>query len=293
MIDEINKIKKGENLLMISPNDIGDRENFIYTFDHVITCDNSNKKKFIECLNKKDISKIYLLGLDEFYRYILPRIKKDISVCWIFKNSFSDLSNGGTRYTLHSIFEYLDRNLIDSIGCFDDDTFAVLTNAGYDTEKINIILKSNKQDKNYINSIGILSNDFDPNNNFYNQLAALTFVDYDVCKFKYVMRATKNFINDFNLKCEKMNDVNDVIQGNAVNLYVNFTNTDDVLIKKSFNMGVPCIVGNSNFFNKNEYLKEHLVVKRDDDVNEIADKINFVLKNRDNILKEYRKMVVE
>ncbi len=293
MIDEINKIKKGENLLIISPNDIGDRENFIYTFDRVITCDNSNKKKFIECLNKKDISKIYLLGLDEFYRYILPRIKKDISVCWIFKNSFSDLSNGGTRYTLHSIFEYLDRNLIDSIGCFDDDTFAVLTNAGYDTEKINIILKSNKQDKDYINSIGILSNDFDPNNNFYNQLASLTFVDYDVCKFKYVMRATKNFINDFNLKCEKMNDVNDVIQGNVVNLYVNFTNTDDVLIRKSFNMGVPCIVGNSNFFNKNEYLKEHLVVKSDDDVNEIADKINFVLKNRDNILKEYRKMVVE
>ena len=40
----------------------------------------------------------------------------------------------------------------------------------------------------------------------------------------------------------------------------------------------------------NKYLKEHLVVKSDDDINEIAEKIEFVRNNREKVLNEYNIM---
>lgn len=289
-MDELKQAKSGGTILFVSSNDLNIKDNFVYTFDSVVFIDDKeNFSDVVSLINEKRFSKVYLLGHDEFYRYMLPRLRKNTDVCWIFKNSFSDLSNGGTRFILHSIFEYMDRDLVFSIGCFSKDDYEVFTNAGYKCEMIDVKVLDVKESP-FDNSIGILSNDFDPNNNFYNQLAALTFVSYDVCKCMYVMRATKNFIADFDLKCQKCDDIDEVMKGNFVNLYVNFTNTDEVLIKKSFGMGVPCIVGNTCIFDDNDYLKEHLVLKSDDDVNEIASKIEYVRDNRDKILDEYKKI---
>ena len=52
--------------------------------------------------------------------------------------------------------------------------------------------------------------------------------------------------------------------------------------------GIPCIVGNTDFFDKNEILKKYLVVKSDDDINEIKEKILLVKKNKSIIMKEYK-----
>ena len=106
----------------------------------------------------------------------------------------------------------------------------------------------------------------------------------------YVMKATKEFISFFNLKCKKEENIDNVIKDNFVNLYVNFTNTNNELIKKSFDLGIPCIVGNTNYFDNNKYLKENLVVKSDDDLREISEKIDFVRNNRDKIRQEYEKL---
>ena len=53
---------------------------------------------------------------------------------------------------------------------------------------------------------------------------------------------------------------------------------------------MPVIVGNTDFYDNNKYLKEHLVVKSDDDVNEISEKINFVKTNYKKIMEEYSKI---
>ena len=73
---------------------------------------------------------------------------------------------------------------------------------------------------------------------------------------------------------------------------INFTNTNHELIRKSYNCGVPVIIGNSSFYHNNKYLNEHLVVKSDDDINEIVDKIKFVQNNYKKILEEYNKNII-
>lgn len=291
MIEQLENYKNKQEIVLLPRFDLDLKDSLEYTLKNVIEIDKVDEdNRIIELINNSKIKKIYLVGNNDFYRFFLPRLKKEITVCWIFRDSFSNLSNPGTRYYLECIFEYIDRCLIETIGCINEDTLMVLENAGYNCELINLNVKSKKAKYKDSNSIGILSNDFDPNNNFYNQLAALTFVEYDVCKFKYVMKATKNFIDFFKLNCKKETNIDEIMKNNFINLYINFTNTNIELIKKSFNLGIPCLVGNTTYFDNNKYLKEHLVVKSDDDINEIADKINFVKNNREKIMNEYSKL---
>jgi len=291
MIEEIKKYKNKKHIVLLPKSDLEIYDSLNNTLGNIIKLNNtSNNKEIIKILNESKIEKIYLIGNDDFYRFLLPRINKKIKVCWIFKNSFSDLSNGGVRYVLNCIFEFVDRCLVNTIGCIDKDNMKVFENAGYKCEYIDLKIKTTKQKKEtYKNTIGILSNDYDPNNNFYNQLAAMTFIDYDYVKFKCVMGATWYFCDFFNIKNKKLDDFDEIIKNNIINLYINFTNTNIELIQKSFANSVPCIVGNTNYFDKNKYLKEHLVIKSDDDINEIVEKIEFVKNNREKILSEYNK----
>ena len=291
MKEELIKYKNCDVIVILPILDLEIFDSLNYTIGNIIKLDKiEDEKGIVDIINTSKIKKIYLVGNNDFYRYLLPRLKKEKEVCWIFKNSFSDLSNSGVRYILNCIFEFIDRKLIDSIGCINVDNLTVFENAGYKCEYINLDIKHDKKEYVKSNTIGILSNDFDPNNNFYNQLAALTYIDYDYCKFKYLMKATKEFIPFFNLKCVKEYNIDNVIKDNFVNLYVNFTNTNNELIKKSFDLGIPCIVGNTDYFDDNEYLKKHLVIKSDDDIREISKKIDFVRENREKIIDEYNKL---
>lgn len=293
MIEKLKELINKENITFLPICDYKFYDSIDYTLKNVvkINCEEENEE-IINIINNSKIKKIYLVGNSELYRYLLPRFKKQIEICWIFIDSFSNLSNPGVRYLMQTIFEYYDRSLVKTIGCVSKDTEKVFQNAGYNTEYIELkIAKKNiKPSKVKSNSIGILSDDFDPNNNFYNQLAALKFVDYDVCKFMSVMKATKEFIDFFDLNCQIKENIDEVMSDNFVNLYVNFTNTNKELIIKSFNKGIPCIVGNTDIFDSNKYLKEHLVIKSDDDINEIASKINFVRENYKKIIEEYNKL---
>ena len=51
--------------------------------------------------------------------------------------------------------------------------------------------------------------------------------------------------------------------------------------------GIPCLVGNTDLFDSSIYLKKMLVLESDDDVNEIAFKINEIRKNKEEIISKY------
>ena len=291
MLDKLIEYKNESSIVLVPKQDMKYYDSLNYTLKNAIIVDNVKEDtRIIDIINNSNIKKIYLVGNHDLFRFILPRIKKDINVCWIFNDAFSSLSNAGVRYNLNTIFEYYDRTLVDIIGCFNKDNVLVFENAGYKCEYIDLKLEQKDIKLIESNSIGIISDDFDPNNNFYNQLAALTFVDYDVCKFMSVMKATNHFYKYFNIKSKVLKNIDDVMKDNFVNLYINFTNTNKELILKSYNYGVPVIVGNTDFYDNNKYLKEYLVVKSDDDVNEIAEKINFVKNNYKKIMEEYSKI---
>lgn len=75
---------------------------------------------------------------------------------------------------------------------------------------------------------------------------------------------------------------------NNVNLYVTFTECSPMIPLESFELGVPCIIGNNTDFFKNSKLNDIVVVKEEDNIDEIYDKINYCLNNKEEIISLYK-----
>ena len=289
---DLNRIKK-DGILTLLPNyNENQFDNFNYMSGNVIITQNDVDKNvinnFIDIANKK-LSQLILVNSVDFYREILPHISPKVKVKWIFTNSLANLTNGLVMNILRTIVEFYDRGLVSKIGCFDYSMYLILKNANYNVEYIMPDIKVSRKKQSRFNDIAIISNDYDPNHSYYNMLSALCLVDYKRVKINANMPATKKFIEDFDIKAEQVSDVNKLEANNEINLYVNFTNSETYKILKSMDNGIICIMGNTDIFDSNKYLKEQLVLQSDDDVNEIAEKINEVRKNKNKIFSEYEK----
>lgn len=291
-ISDIDKIKEKSHIVLLQKKDSDIKESIEYSFDNVIFFDSElteeDAKKIIDVINKKNIQLI-LVDYDDFYRLVIPYIHKDKKIKWIIKNGFAAMTNGWVRAIFTNLMEFCDRNMISCIGCLNNGAYEVLKNAGYNAKKILLDIKEEKIVSKNNNSIGVIGDDANPNQNIYNELTAVTMVEYDYIKILKTMPATNHFIEFFNIKEQEANTLEEVIKDNFVNLYCNFTTTNTELILKSMDLGVPCILGNTDIFDDYELLKKYLVLKSDDDVNEIANKIMEVKKNYKKIIEEYKK----
>lgn len=289
--DKINKLKENECIVLLPKPDYDIKKSVEYSFKNVISSDeltDDDVKNIIEVINNKNVQLI-LLDYDEVYRKIIPYIRKNRKIKWVIKNGLAAMTDGAVRATFSNLMEFCDRNLISCIGCIDNGAYEVLKNAGFNTKRIILDIKEEKNKAKKSNSIGIIGNDYNPNHNTYNQLTAVTMVDYDYVKILKNMPATEDFIKFFDIKEQEVKTYEELLKDNFINLYCNFTCTIDEVILTSMDNGVPCLLGNTDIFDNYKVLKQYLVLDSDDDVNEMAQKIEKVKKNSDKIMDEYKK----
>lgn len=290
-IDEINKKVKDKYIVLLPKVDYDIRESVEYSFNNVIYLDfvptEEDAQTIIDYINNKG-EQLILFDYDEFYRLILPYIRKQKKVKWILKDGMAGITNGGTRATFTNLMEFCDRSIVNEIGCLDYGTYLVLKNSGYKVSYLFLDIKRKNSIIKNSNSIGIIGNDYNPNHNIYNQLSALKLVDYSEVKMLRTMPATEHFISFFNINEKKCETQEEVISNNFVNLYCNFTFTNKELIIKSMDSGVPCLLGNTDFFDDFPTLKKYLILQSDDDINEIAEKTTLIKNNKNVIIKEYK-----
>lgn len=289
---DINKIKNKDYVVLLPKCDIDIKESVEYSFENVFYLDYQLTKEhantLIDFIN--NFSKtLVVFDYDNFYRQILPYIRKNKNIKWIYKSNLAQMTNPIVRETMTNLMEFYDRNIVSEIGCLDYSTYEVLKNAGYKTKYITLDIKRKNANTKKSNSIGLIGDDANPNQNIYNELSALKLIDYSYVKLIKSMSATIHFIDFFEIKEKSVNTMEEVIKDNFVNLYCNFTGNNYELILKSMDVGVPCILGNTDIFNKYSKLKKFLVLESDDDINEIASKINLVKENRELIINEYDK----
>jgi hypothetical protein len=291
-IEEISKLKEKDHIVLLPKPDYDIKESVEFSFKNVVYIDYEMSDKeadiIIRNVNKKNIQLI-IFDYDEFYRLILPYIHKNRKIKWIIKNGLASMTDGAVRATFTNLMEFCDRDLISAVGCLDYGAYKVLENAGYNAKHIILDVKEKQSKQKKTNSIGLIGNDYNPNHNIYNELTAVTMVDYNYIKVLKNMPATKHFIEFFNIKEKEVDSFDKVIKDNFVNLYCNFTLTNSEIVIKSMDLGVPCLLGNTDFFVDYKMLNENLVLVSDDDVNEIANKIEKIKENTEIILNEYKK----
>ena len=95
-------------------------------------------------------------------------------------------------------------------------------------------------------------------------------------------------INDRNIGYLKRQDLLNRMAQNDLNLYVTFTECSPVVPLESLELGVPCITGNNHHYFRNSKLYDYLVVKSEDNIDEIYSKARIAIENKDEIIKLYK-----
>jgi len=296
MLEEIKRVVSSNKKLLLLPKSEKEYYDcFKYMYgDCVIIIDDlfSDYNSLVGLLNEK-VDELYMVNFHYLFRKILPNLNKSIIKNELFLCNVANFTNQYVLPIFNDITEFYERKLIDKIYALDESVYEMLKKNDYNIEKLELKLPFNGnislQNKEKL-SIGILSNDYDPVGNFYNMLTSTAMVrELSFVKFIPYMNASREFFNHFEINHKFVENLDEVIKDNYVNLYCNFTNTNPILVIKSMDMGIPCIVGNTSMFDDNRVLKDLLVLKSDDDVNEIAERINNIKKNYENIFKEYTK----
>ena len=78
------------------------------------------------------------------------------------------------------------------------------------------------------------------------------------------------------------------IQKNDINIYPTFTENAPMFPLESFEMGVPCLLGNNNDYFVGTKLGEYVILDREDDAEYIKDKIMEVLEHKEEVMNLYQ-----
>ncbi|MBO5477514.1 MAG: hypothetical protein J6A15_07175 [Clostridia bacterium] len=262
-------------------------------------------KKMLECNIKQVIFSAFNNGWDMLARKIKEYDKNiKVKVFWHGSNSqVIEFQNWNTNVMALNLQK---EGIVDVFATCKESMLNFYTYQGYNTafikntvnleqELLNKILAEKESNKNTSEKlkIGMYSANMDWRKNMFNQLTAASLIENsEICSIPL------NF--DAEVFCSKVSQPIDGIRKgvpreellmqmakNDINLYVTFSECAPMLPIESMEVGTLCITGDNHHYFKDTPLEEYLVVKREDDVIAISDKVKYALENKDKIFELY------
>ncbi len=269
-------------------------DGFNYTFHNTILMENTleDEEKTIEFINKNNFKQLIFVDYQVEYEHIISNLNKSHIIKFIFTKDIASISDSFLYSVFTKIYSLYEKGVISKLGLMDNGLYQALhkKDASIELIKLDCKIYDKKNDIPTItNTIGILNNEHDPKCSFYNELSAIKLTKNLYAKLQITSKTTKKFLKLFKIPFKKSTSIKSTIDNNIVNLYINFANNNPLIFLESMDKNIPCILGNCDILDNNKYLKDKLVVKSDDDINEIAEKINECIKDKDKIIKEYKK----
>lgn len=230
---------------------------------------------------------------------ILHEKNPDIKIKFFWHGAHAMLVQRDEPYFLYSIMELLDRKIAYSIGFAKESMAEFYIKKGYNAYFVPNTVKNISSNVEKIKSdkivVGLYSAGSRWEKNTFNQLSAISLIPNAIVDIAPESKLTTNFCNLMNIEIKEKNlkymprqKLLDRMAKNDVNMYVTFTECSPVLPLESLELGVPCVTGNNHHYFKGSKLYDYLVVKSEDDINEIANKANEAVKNKDEIISLYK-----
>ncbi len=157
-------------------------------------------------------------------------------------------------------------------------------------EKVEKIVKSQSQKTR----IGIYNADTRELKNIYTALSAMKLVPNSVADVVPINEGAKKFTEILELETTSINDyipneeLMKRIQKNDINIYPTFTENAPMFPLESFEMGVPCLLGNNNDYFVGTQLGKYVILEKEDDAKYIKDKIMKVLEHKEKVMELYQ-----
>ena len=142
--------------------------------------------------------------------------------------------------------------------------------------------------------IGIYNADTRELKNIYTALSSMKLVPNCVADVVPINEGAKKFTEILGLETSYVEDyipTEDLlkrIQQNEVNIYPTFTENAPMFPLESFEMGVPCLLGNNNDYFVGTKLGEFVILTKEDDPKYIKERITNCVKHKDEIMNLYK-----
>ena len=292
MIEKSLDIIYNKKYLVIVPSMTSDLlESFRYSFKNVVLMKNDldDLEFMIDFINKNNFKKLIFVDYQVEYEQLIARLKVEPKIDFIFTRSLGALTDKFIYDVFMKVYD-LYKQYNSSLGLLDKGLFNSLKRQRENVKYLMLDIEEKHEEVQYKDTtIGLLNNEEDPKHSFYNELSAIKLIDGMKAKICKPTKVTKEFLKVFEINYDIASSNDSLLEGNIVNLYINFAANNNSIFLKSMDKSIPCILGNVEFLDNYKYLKDMLVVNSDDSIDEIAAKIKLVIENRNKICKEYRK----
>lgn len=293
MIDKKSDVIYNKKYLVIVPYLCKDLyESFRFSFDNVILMEKniSDVDNILKFINRNNFKQLIFVDYLSEYDQIINNLINSSEIKFIFTKALGSLSNSMVYESFSKIDTFYQNKIVSSIAFLDRNFYEALKNKYKSIYHIVLDVERNKKINNdkYECTIGLLNDDINSCHSFYNELSAIKLLNDYVVKVLNPSKVTKSFVKLFDIRKKYVNSYSKLISSNVVNLYINFTDNNMLNFIKSMDCGVPCILGNNDLIDQSSKLGKNLIVKSDDNIDEIAAKILNVIKNRREILDDYK-----
>lgn len=307
VLEEIKKYNSKEYIVFYNPECIGIMNATKEIFDNTIPLVEIFNKKEIEDIaeeiSKSNIKQIIFATQAHGYKALAEKIKEKnskIIIKFMWHGSHSLFVNRDEEYFLESILDLEKRGIVTSIGFLKESMAKYYSLKGYNSyfvmNTVNTIKEAKSDIKRDEIKVGIYSSGDRWEKNTYNQLSACSLVDNNIIVdsipatelFKsYCKLMNIKYVEDLKTSVSR-DELVDRMSKNTINLYVTFTECAPMIPLESMQVGVPCIVGDNNHYFTNTNLEKYLVVKAEDSIDEIAEKMKLCIENREEIMRLYK-----
>lgn len=304
-IEIVKQYKNKDYIVFYNPTWLGVANSTKGLFKNIVPLEQVYKKRDINKISKTIIENnnktVIFSQVVEGWTSIIEKIKEnenDIHIKLIWHGNCYEFFSDYTWNLNKEVMELYKKGKIQAFGFVRTTMKEFYEKTGFksyylqNNVHLDNIEKINKSD-NAIR-VGVYNADSRELKNIYTALAAIKLIDNATADVVPINNGALEFCDIINLKITKETKYipNEElllrIQNNTINLYPTFTENAPMFPIESFEMGVPCLLGNNNDFFVGTELEKYVVLERKDDIEYIKDKILYCIENKEKIMKLYK-----
>lgn len=312
VMNKIEQLETSDYITFCNPECIG----IMYSVKELF--DEKKVIELYELFNKKEIKNIALKVKEKGVKQVIfatmaygykslaeeiYNLDSNITIKFLWHGSHALFVNRDEEYFLQNILDLQKRNIVKEIGFLKESMAEFYKLKGYNSVFVmnNVTsIKNNenaRKNKNTKLEIGVYAAGDRWEKNTYNQLSACAMIKDAIVDVVPNTSLSKSFskLMGITLKSNELKgsisraELFERMKKNDINLYVTFTECAPMIPLESLELGVPCLVGDNNHYFKGTELEQYLVVKSEDNIDEIYEKIKVCVENKEKIMKLYKK----
>ena len=305
-VKKLEEYKNKDYIVFYNPTWLGVANSTKGLFKNIVPLEQvfgkKNVKKVAEAVVSNNVKTIIFSQIVDGWVDVLKKIKElnnDIIIKVIWHGNCYEFFSDYTWNLNKDVMNLYKQEKIDSFAFVRSTMYEFYKKVGFksyylqNNVHLDNIERVQKEKNNKI-KIGIYNADTRELKNIYTALSSMKLVPNSIADVVPINEGAKKFTEILGLETTSVDDYIPTeellkrIQQNDVNIYPTFTENAPMFPLESFEMGVPCLLGNNNDYFVGTKLGEYVILTKEDDAEYIKERILNCIENKDKIMSLYK-----